>query len=86
MSNSDDREPKVGDLVMLVSRLVQQVKKHDPENDVAKKAMDYLKRKDLMPSILREFVPEGCSMCIDCKEIKPNEEMMERQPYCKDCY
>ncbi len=31
-------------------------------------------------------LPDGCSMCVNCKKIKPNEEMMERQPYCRDCY
>jgi hypothetical protein len=42
---------------MLVSRLVQQVRKHDPTNDVADMAMDYLRRKDMTGSILREASP-----------------------------
>jgi len=48
--------PTISDLAMLVARLVQQVRKHDAENDVASKAMDYLRRKELAPSmsILRE--------------------------------
>jgi len=43
----------VTNLVLLVGRLVQQVRKHDEENPVAEKAMDYLRRCDLQPSILR---------------------------------
>lgn len=50
-------QPTIADLAMLVSRLVQQVRKHDPTNDVAEKAMDYLRRKDLTGSILRETTP-----------------------------
>lgn len=46
--------PTITDLAMLVARLVQQVRKHDVTNDVAEKAMDYLRRKDLVGSILRE--------------------------------
>lgn len=47
-------QPTIADLAMLVSRLVQQVRKYDPTNDVAEKAMNYLRRKDLTGSILRE--------------------------------
>lgn len=43
----------VSNLAMLIGRLVQQVRNKDPENDVATKAMDYLKRADLQPSMLR---------------------------------
>jgi hypothetical protein len=40
-------------LSILVARLVQQVRKHDVNNDVANKAMDYIKRANLDGSILR---------------------------------
>lgn len=53
----EKEQPTIADLAMLVSRLVQQVRKHDPTNDVAEKAMDYLRRKDLTGSILRETMP-----------------------------
>jgi len=43
----------VGNLVILVGRLIQQVRKHDDSNDVVEKAMGYLRRTDLTPSILR---------------------------------
>lgn len=43
----------VGNLVMLVGRLVQQVRKHDSENKTVEQAMDYLRRANLNPSILR---------------------------------
>ena len=48
-------DPRVGDLAMLVARLIQQVRHQDPQNDVAEKAMDYLRRKDLRGSVLREI-------------------------------
>lgn len=54
-STSVDSKPKVGDLAMLVARLVHQVRIHDANNDVAAKAMDYLRRKDLAGSVLREM-------------------------------
>lgn len=43
----------VANLVMLVGRLVQQVRKHEKDNPVVDKAMDYLRRNDLNPSILK---------------------------------
>lgn len=43
----------VGNLVLLVGRLVQQVRKHDSENQTVEQAMDYLRRANLQPSILR---------------------------------
>lgn len=51
----DENEPTIGDLVMLVGRLVQQVRRFDAQNDVAEDAMDYLRRKNLSASFLREF-------------------------------
>ncbi len=53
--NPVEGPPTIGDLGMLVARLVRQVRKHDPKNDVAEKAMDYLRRKDLTGSVLREI-------------------------------
>lgn len=50
-----DSEPTIGDLAMLVARLIRQVCLHDPANPVAAKAMDYLQRKDLAGSVLREI-------------------------------
>lgn len=43
----------VTNLLLLVSRLVQQLRKRHPENPVAEQAMDYLRRANLQPSILR---------------------------------
>jgi len=46
----------VDDLSMLVARLVRQVRKFHPANDVANKAMEYLARNNLLnASILRTF-------------------------------
>ena len=52
--STDGSLPTIADLSMLVARLVQQVRKHDPANSVAESAMDYLRRKNLAGSILRE--------------------------------
>ena len=59
---SDDSEidaRHVANLVMLVGRLVQQVRKHDSDNPVVAKAMDYLRRCDLTPSIVRGVSDPG---------------------------
>lgn len=58
----------VTNLVMLVARLVAQVRKYDSENITAEKAMDYLRRANLQPSILR-----GVTQNIKKKEDSPNE-------------
>jgi hypothetical protein len=47
----------VDDLSQLVSRLVQALRKASPDNDLSEKAMDYLKRNDLLGSPLRETWP-----------------------------
>lgn len=49
-------EPTVPDLAMLVARLIYQVGRFDPGNDTAKKAMDYLRRKNLQQSVLRQAI------------------------------
>jgi hypothetical protein len=43
----------VDDLSMLVKRLVHELKKHDENNLVAKKAMDYLREYDCDGQALR---------------------------------
>jgi hypothetical protein len=54
---TNDNEPKIGDLVMLIGRLIHQLNKFEPENPITAKAMDYLRRKNLSSAILREFMP-----------------------------
>lgn len=43
----------VTNLVLLVGRLVHQVRRHEAENTVVEQAMDYLRRANLQPVILR---------------------------------
>jgi len=43
----ESKEPTLDDLAMLVKRLVRQLRKHNDSDDVADKAMDYLKRNNL---------------------------------------
>ena len=43
----------VSNLMLLVGRLVHQVRRHDSENKTVEQAMDYLRRANLHPSILR---------------------------------
>ena len=45
---------KEEDLAMLVRRLINRVWKYDPKDEVATKAFDYLQRKGLAGSPLRE--------------------------------
>lgn len=56
---SEKTEPTIGDLAMLVARLVQQVRRFDASNDVAEKAMDYLRRKNIAGAVLREIKAKG---------------------------
>lgn len=53
------KEPTIADLAMLVARLIRQVRKHDAGNEVAEKAMGYLRRHDLQGSILRKFTQDA---------------------------
>ena len=43
----ENKEASLDDLAMLVKRLVRQLRKHNDGDDVANKAMDYLKRNGL---------------------------------------
>ena len=45
--------PKVDDMAMMIRRLVRALQKANPESDLAKRAMDYLKRHGLEGSPLR---------------------------------
>jgi len=52
-------EQVVDDLATLVLRLVRDLRKAAPDNELTAKALDYLKRKALTGSPLREFDGEG---------------------------
>jgi hypothetical protein len=43
----ENKKPTLDDLAMIVKRLVRQLRKHNDSDDVADKAMDYLKRNNL---------------------------------------
>ena len=47
-------ETIVDDLAQLVMRLVHQLRKAEPDNELPAKALDYLKRNGLTGSILRD--------------------------------
>jgi hypothetical protein len=51
---SDKQDAVVDDLRMLVQRLVHALNKASPDNDLGAKALDYLVRKGLTGSILRD--------------------------------
>jgi hypothetical protein len=53
------KAPTIGDLAMLVARLVHQVRRFDADNPTAAAAMDYLRRKDIAGSVLREITSKG---------------------------
>lgn len=50
----EQSETIVDDLAQLVKRLVHQLRKAAPDNELSEKALDYLKRKELLGSPLRE--------------------------------
>jgi hypothetical protein len=51
-------EPVVDELAMLVRKLVRHVRKASPDNNMATMAMDYLQRKGLAGSPLRDAAPQ----------------------------
>lgn len=55
------RQPQVDDLVSLVGRLVHSLKKANPDSELPAKAVDYLRRNDLMGSPMREV--KTCPVC-----------------------
>ena len=61
-------ETQVDDLAMLVRRLVHEVRKTNKESSVAIKAVDYLKRKGLQGSPIREI---NNNLAGSTKEIQP---------------
>lgn len=67
----DKQEPRISDLVMLIGRLVHQVRKHDVSNPVSESAMDYLRRKNLSASILREVRVCG-QLSADQRDVDAN--------------
>lgn len=50
-------EPKIAELVMFISRLVQEIRKHDLDNATAWQAMNYLKNKDCTPAVFQDMLP-----------------------------
>lgn len=50
----EQSETIVDDLAQLVMRLVHQLRKAEPDNELSDKALDYLKRNGLTGSILRD--------------------------------
>lgn len=50
----EELEKVVDDLAQIVKRLASSLRKATPDNDLPDKAMDYLKRKELLGSPLRE--------------------------------
>ena len=45
--------PTIEDLAMIVRRLVRRLRNHNPQDDVARQAFDYLRLKGLQGNILR---------------------------------
>lgn len=59
---------QVDDLAMLVRMLVHSARKTNPDNETARKAMDYLQRHNLQGSILRDILRDendyGAGDCV----------------------
>ena len=64
----EQSETIVDDLAQLVMRLVHQLRKAEPDNELPDKALDYLKRNGLTGSILRDAFcrsDDRCQYAID---------------------
>ena len=59
----------VDDLAMLVRLLVHSIRKHSPDNETARKAMDYLRRHELQGSPLRTTI---LSPAPDAASVQPS--------------
>lgn len=66
----EQSETIVDDLAQLVTRLVRQLRKANPDNELSEKALDYLKRKELYRSPLRE-VSNAELRCAEQREASP---------------
>ena len=51
----EQSEKVMGELAQLVKRLAHSLRKAAPDNELPEKALDYLKRKELLGSPLREL-------------------------------
>lgn len=59
---------QVDELSMLIRMLVHSVRKTNPDNETAMRAMDYLQRHGLQGSLLRDEAEYGAGDCVptDC--------------------
>jgi hypothetical protein len=75
--------PTIGDLAMLVARLCRHVEDTPAGRDIKEKALDYLRRKDISGSVLREIQSSmglepliSAEIVIDCphcgKTLRPS--------------
>lgn len=53
------------DLAALVRQLVRTLRKAAPDNDLADKALDYLRRKGLQGTPLRQTLEGGCETSVE---------------------
>jgi hypothetical protein len=51
IEDSQNPDPRLPDLVMLILRLSHALKTHNSNHDLPGKAEDYLRRKNLMPDV-----------------------------------
>jgi len=70
----EQSETIVDDLAQLVKQLVHQLRKAAPGNELSEKAMDYLKRKGLLGSPLRDM-PNAELTSPPNTELKRSEEL-----------
>ena len=60
MTSPQTTEPPgtLDDLAMIVRRLIHRLRKHEPDSPLARTATDYLRRKGLQGSPLRETIDD----------------------------
>lgn len=78
----------VQDMAALICRLAASLKKVQPDSELANRAADYLKRKGLQGSVLRELPlaeKVTCGRCNGTAETSVRDAIDEGEPLCSDC-
>lgn len=78
----------VQDMAALIRRLSASLKQAQPDSDLASRAVDYLKRKGLQGSVLREE-PQAekvtCGRCNGSAQTSVRAAIEDGEPLCSDC-
>lgn len=73
----EDLESLVDELAMLIRMLVHSIRKTNPDNETARKAVDYLQRHDLQGLILRSDPPTHAALRDEVERLKDENRRIE---------